>query len=200
MTVLRSILPFEDFACERCLISQLLGGGVQNPMPFPKNKHKRHPTRRGSRGKKTSEVNHIDTNDSDESNAIFNLSDKELSNERIQVLSKELFRFRNHIGEYWSQYPESPWTNVDVPLLIGTNTLDPLYEKCALIQGESVKHRTKNSHGSPLLKPLYHQFKINQQNGRMGTVKLQSKKGVINRSDSLSRASQIKITCWSPVL
>ncbi|GAA6095054.1 uncharacterized [Tachysurus ichikawai] len=22
---------------------------------------------------------------------------------------QELFRFRNHIGEYWSQYPESPW-------------------------------------------------------------------------------------------
>ncbi len=70
-------------------------------------------------------------------------------------------------------------TNVDVPLLIGTNKLDPLYEKCALVQGESVKHRTKDSHGSPLLKHLYHRFKINQQNGRVGTVKLQSKKSVI---------------------
>lgn len=70
-------------------------------------------------------------------------------------------------------------TNVDVPLLIGNNTLDPLYEKCALIQGESVKHRTKDSHGSPRLKHLYHRFKINRQNGRVGTVKLQSKKSVI---------------------
>lgn len=49
-------------------------------------------------------------------------------------------------------------TNVDVPLLIGTNTLDPLYEKCTLVQGESVKCRTKDSNGSPLLKHPYHQF------------------------------------------
>ncbi|XP_035862265.1 uncharacterized protein LOC118496109 [Sander lucioperca] len=69
-------------------------------------------------------------------------------------------------------------TNMDVPLLIGTNTLDPLYEKCALIQDDRVTHGTNGGHCSPLVKHLYHRFKINQQNGRVGTVKLQSKKSV----------------------
>lgn len=70
-------------------------------------------------------------------------------------------------------------TNMDVPLLIGTNTLDPLYEKCALIQNDCIKHGTNGGQCSPLVKHLYHRFKINQENGRVGTVKLQSKKSVI---------------------
>lgn len=73
-------------------------------------------------------------------------------------------------------------TNVHVPLLIGTNTLDPLYEKCASIQDKNEKHQTKNCHLSPLMKNLYNRFKVNQQNGQLGTVKLQSKKSVIIRA------------------
>lgn len=67
-------------------------------------------------------------------------------------------------------------TNMEVPLLIGTNTLDPLYEKCAFTEYNCVKHKTKGSHCCPFVKHLYHRFKIHQQNGRVGTVKLQSKK------------------------
>lgn len=70
-------------------------------------------------------------------------------------------------------------TNMDVPLLIGTNTLDPLYEKCAPTQDDCVKYGTNGGQCSPLVKHLYQRFKINQQNGRIGTVKLQSKKSVI---------------------
>ncbi|KAI4875687.1 hypothetical protein NFI96_005150 [Prochilodus magdalenae] len=68
-------------------------------------------------------------------------------------------------------------TNMHVPLLIGTNTLDPLYEDCAPTQNE--RHRSNSGNCSPLIKTLYNRFKMNQQNGRVGTVKLQSKKCVI---------------------
>lgn len=59
-------------------------------------------------------------------------------------------------------------TYMHVPLLISTNTLDPLYVKCTSIQDEHDKHQTKNSQC----------FKKNQQNGQLGTVKLQSKKSI----------------------
>lgn len=65
-------------------------------------------------------------------------------------------------------------TNMDVPLLIGTNTLDPLYAKCA--QNKFGKYSSRASHCFQLVKHLYQRYKIHQQNGRVGTVKLQSKK------------------------
>ena len=67
--------------------------------------------------------------------------------------------------------------HIPVPALIGTNTLDPLYEDCAPTQNE--RHRSNSGNCSPLIKTLYNRFKMNQQNGRVGTVKLQSKKCVI---------------------
>lgn len=55
--------------------------------------------------------------------------------------------------------------NMHVPLLIGTNTSDPLYEKFASIQDKNEKHQTKNGHCPPLVRNLYNIFKVNQQNG-----------------------------------
>lgn len=67
-------------------------------------------------------------------------------------------------------------SNLHVPVLIGTNVLDPLYEKYALTFSERAAHKSKSRSGSALAKHLYYRFKINQQNGRVGTVKLQSKR------------------------
>lgn len=51
-------------------------------------------------------------------------------------------------------------TNMHVPLLIGTNTLDPLFEKCVSFQDENGQHQTKNSHCSLLANNLYDRFKV----------------------------------------
>jgi len=95
-------------------------------------------------------------------------------------------------------------TNMDVPLLIGTNTLDPLYEKCALIQDDSAKHRANGGQYSSLVKHLYHRFKINQQNGRVGTLKLQSKKSVVipagERVALTGYAKHVPVTTDTPLM
>lgn len=69
-------------------------------------------------------------------------------------------------------------TNMEVPLLIWTNTLDILYETVGLgkAQPNHVLQEKKNIPHSPLVKHLYHRFKTHQDNGRVGKVKLQSKK------------------------
>lgn len=66
-------------------------------------------------------------------------------------------------------------SNTDIPLLIGTNTLDPLYEKCAPILNKCGEKNIRN-HCSPIVRHLCHRFRIHQQNGKVGAVKLQSKK------------------------
>lgn len=58
-------------------------------------------------------------------------------------------------------------TNLEVALFIRTNTLGPLYEKCALSHDKCVGYKTKSSHCSPLVKGLYCRFKSHQQNGRV---------------------------------
>lgn len=61
-------------------------------------------------------------------------------------------------------------TNMEIPVLTGTNTLDILYEKCISHQDKHARNKTGDGAYSPLMNHLYIRHKIHQQNGRVGRV------------------------------
>ncbi len=64
--------------------------------------------------------------------------------------------------------------NAEVPVLVGTNTLDILFQSCVASDSNYATSKGKFRH-APLLKALLHRYTMGQNNGKAGQVKLQGK-------------------------
>ncbi len=64
--------------------------------------------------------------------------------------------------------------NAEVPVLVGTNILDILFQSCVASDRSYATSKGKFRH-APLLKALLHRYTMGQNNGKAGQVKLQGK-------------------------
>lgn len=59
--------------------------------------------------------------------------------------------------------------NREIPVLVGTNVLDVLYETCAAFEETSVSNNQVHCADTPLIKKLYSRHKFRKASGKLET-------------------------------
>lgn len=67
-------------------------------------------------------------------------------------------------------------SNQEIPVLVGTNVLDVLYETYTSYKETGSRNRQTNCDNPPFIQTIYHKPKVDKESGKAGRVKLLSKK------------------------